>query len=258
MIRNATILTITKGTVNNGSIWVHEGKIQEIGATVRAPADAKIIDGSGRFVMPGIIDSHSHSAISGGVNESGPSVTANCRITDVLQPDDINLYRAAAAGVTTDTIAKYLFTSGSTGMPKCVPQAHKMMTAVIAGAEALADRPREERVTPISLDWMPWSHISGGNIFFNGNIWAGGTMYLDEGRPVPGLFETTIKNLYEVSPVVFGWAIDATGRWDVPFIGSLAFLLIGTALAFTMKPDQRFVAPGSPDPSPTIATRAAA
>ena len=113
---------------------------------------------------------------------------------------------AAAAGVTTDTVAKYLFTSGSTGMPKCVPQTHKMMTAVIAGAEGLADRPREERVTPISLDWMPWSHISGGNIFFNGNIWAGGTMYLDEGRPVPGLFETTIKNLYEVSPTGFGSA----------------------------------------------------
>jgi feruloyl-CoA synthase len=61
-------------------------------------------------------------------------------------------------------------------------------------------------VTPISLDWMPWSHISGGNIFFNGNIWAGGTMYLDEGRPIPGLFETTIKNLYEVSPTGFGSA----------------------------------------------------
>ena len=53
---------------------------------------------------------------------------------------------------------------------------------------------------------MPWSHISAGNIGFNGTMWAGGTLHLDEGKPIPGLFETTIKNLYEVSPSVFGSA----------------------------------------------------
>ena len=53
---------------------------------------------------------------------------------------------------------------------------------------------------------MPWSHISAGNIGFNGNLWAGGTVHLDEGKPIPGMFETTIKNLYEVSPIVFGSA----------------------------------------------------
>ncbi len=106
------------------------------------------------------------------------------------------------------TVAKYLFTSGSTGMPKGVPQTHGMMAAVISGQEGL----REEVETPgpdyypESLEWMPWSHISAGNIGFNGNLWSGGTLYLDEGKPVPGLFETTIKNLYEVSPPVFGSA----------------------------------------------------
>ena len=59
-----------------------------------------------------------------------------------------------------------------------------------------------------------------------------------------------------ISPVAFGWAIDATGRWDVPFIGSLAFLLIGAALAFTMKPDRRFVAPGPADAAPAAPPRA--
>lgn len=68
---------------------------------MKAPADAKVIEGSGRFVMPGSIDSHSHTAISGGVNEMGPSVTAQCRITDVINPDDVDLYREAAGGVTT-------------------------------------------------------------------------------------------------------------------------------------------------------------
>lgn len=112
--------------------------------------------------------------------------------------------RVAAIGP--ETVGKYLFTSGSTGMPKCVPQTHGMMTTVIAGAEGLADEPREQRKPPIGLEWMPWSHISAGNIFFNGVLWSGGTMYLDEGKPIPGMFETTIKNLYEISPTVFGSA----------------------------------------------------
>ena len=110
------------------------------------------------------------------------------------------------AAITPDMVGKYLFTSGSTGMPKCVPQTHRMMTSVIRGQEGLASAPRDDRDPPVTLEWMPWSHISGGNIFFNGMMWNGGTAYLDEGRPVPGLFETTIRNLYEVSPTLFGSA----------------------------------------------------
>ena len=103
------------------------------------------------------------------------------------------------------TVAKYLFTSGSTGLPKAVPQTHGMMAGVIAGQEGLrADAPTDE--IPQSLEWMPWSHISAGNIGFNAVIWAGGTLHIDEGKPLPGMFETTIKNLYEVSPIVFGSA----------------------------------------------------
>ena len=106
-----------------------------------------------------------------------------------------------------ETVAKYLFTSGSTGMPKGVPQTHGMMAGVIAGQEGLRVPDVEDPdFMPQSLEWMPWSHISAGNIGFNGNLWAGGTVHLDEGKPIPGMFETTIKNLYEVSPVVFGSA----------------------------------------------------
>lgn len=104
-----------------------------------------------------------------------------------------------------ETVAKYLFTSGSTGMPKGVPQTHAMMAGVIAGQEGLRTEPDGDEI-PNSLEWMPWSHISAGNISFNGVLWAGGTLWIDEGKPLPGLFETTIKNLYEVSPAVFGSA----------------------------------------------------
>jgi feruloyl-CoA synthase len=113
---------------------------------------------------------------------------------------------AATATLTPASVAKYLFTSGSTGMPKGVPQTHAMMCALIAGQEGLRSEPMSVDEIPQALEWMPWSHISAGNIGFNANMWAGGTLHLDEGKPIPGLFETTIKNLYEVSPFVFGSA----------------------------------------------------
>jgi feruloyl-CoA synthase len=117
----------------------------------------------------------------------------------------------ALDGLGHETTAKYLFTSGSTGMPKGVPQTHGMFAGVIAGQEGLRDEPEDPELVPQSLEWMPWSHISAGNIGFNGVLWSGGTLYLDEGKPLPGLFETTIRNLYEVSPVVFGSAPIAFG-----------------------------------------------
>jgi feruloyl-CoA synthase len=96
-------------------------------------------------------------------------------------------------------------------MPKGVPQTFGMMSATIAGGEGLRAEEADPEVIPQSLEWMPWSHISAGNISFNGVLWSGGTVHLDEGKPIPGLFETTIKNLYEVSPMVFGSAPIAFG-----------------------------------------------
>jgi feruloyl-CoA synthase len=136
--------------------------------------------------------------------EGGPDRSVDFTELSAVRPGSRVEDRVSAIG--RDTIGKYLFTSGSTGMPKCVPQTHGMMTALIAGQEALSSEIREQREPPVTLEWMPWSHISGGNVFFNGYMWSGGTMYLDQGKPVPGMFETTIKNLYNVSPTVFGSA----------------------------------------------------
>jgi feruloyl-CoA synthase len=105
------------------------------------------------------------------------------------------------------TVAKYLFTSGSTGTPKATPQTHGMMVHMIAAQNGLrTDGEASIAEGAASLEWMPWSHISAGNIKFNNNLWHGGVIYLDEGRPTPDAFETTIQNLYEVSPAAFGSA----------------------------------------------------
>jgi len=136
--------------------------------------------------------------------EGGPDGATN--FADILTTVPTEAVDQRVANISTETVGKYLFTSGSTGMPKCVPQTHGMMTAVIAGTEGLYARPRKEREPNVRLDWMPWSHISGGNLLFNTAIWEGSTIHLDDGRPVPGLFDITIKNLCEISPTSYGSA----------------------------------------------------
>ncbi|MEQ1782186.1 MAG: AMP-binding protein [Hyphomonadaceae bacterium] len=110
-----------------------------------------------------------------------------------------------------DTVGKYLFTSGSTGMPKPAPQSQGQMTAQIAARGGIELPPEDPDEIGMALDWMPWSHISGGNVNFNNVLSLGGTFHIDDGRPMPGLFQTTIANLKEVRPQAFGSAPIAFG-----------------------------------------------
>jgi feruloyl-CoA synthase len=112
------------------------------------------------------------------------------------------------------TVGKFLFTSGSTGMPKAVINTQEMMCANIAMGQMARVRKADDP-SPVQLDWLPWNHTMGGNATFQGNLAEGGTTYIDDGKPLPGLFEETLRNLREVSPTSFanvpaGYAMLAT------------------------------------------------
>ena len=106
-------------------------------------------------------------------------------------------------------IAKFLFTSGSTGVPKAVINTHRMLCA---NAEQITEHFayfREE--PPVTLDWAPWNHTAGGNHNFNLVLYNGGTLYIDEGRPTPDGIAATVRNLHDVSP---NWYFNVPRGYD--------------------------------------------
>jgi feruloyl-CoA synthase len=107
----------------------------------------------------------------------------------------------AFAAVGPDTIAKFLFTSGSTGEPKGVINTQRMLCS---NQQAIAQLwPFLGEKPPVILDWLPWNHTFGANHNFNMVLANGGTLYIDDGKPVPGLIEKTVANLREVSPTIY-------------------------------------------------------
>ncbi len=103
LIRHGTVITVAGDTIEGGDVLVRDGKIAAVGRDLEAPAGARVIDASGKFVTPGIIDAHSHIAAEA-INEGSVSVSAMVSIRDVLNPDQVSIYRALAGGVTTANV----------------------------------------------------------------------------------------------------------------------------------------------------------
>ncbi len=123
------------------------------------------------------------------------------RFADVAATPATDAVDRAMAATGPDTIVKFLFTSGSTKMPKAVINTQRMWCAnqqqMAQSMPVLAEAP------PILVDWLPWNHTFGGNHNFGMVVYHGGTMYIDDGKPTPALMHETLRNLREVAPTVY-------------------------------------------------------
>ncbi|MCX7157381.1 MAG: feruloyl-CoA synthase [Rhodocyclales bacterium] len=114
---------------------------------------------------------------------------------------DATAVKAAFNALTPDTIAKFLFTSGSVGAPKAVITTQRMMCSNVEMKSVIW--PFLNRQKPVIVDWLPWSHVFGGSHNFNKVARFGGSLYIDDGKPVPALLPKTVKNLTDVSPTIY-------------------------------------------------------
>ncbi len=175
-----------------GLIFAEDGKPFARALQNAAPADCEIV-----------------------IGRNAPEGRATTPYASLLEGKDGALVDEANAKVGLDTIAKFLFTSGSTGMPKGVINTQLMLCSNMAMCSAHFAYLKTE--PPVTLDWSPWNHTAGGNHDFNLVLYNGGTLYIDDGKPVPGAIEATVRNLRDVSP---NWYFNVPKGYDalVPYL----------------------------------------
>ena len=163
--------------LNPGLVYAEDGNVY--GPAIRAS----------NLACP-VVFSQNHTVIEGAVNFAQLQATPETRAV-----------RDAFARITPDTHAKYLLTSGSTGHPKVVINTHRMLCANQQQILQTWRFLREEK--PVVVSWLPWSHTFGTNHNFNMILSNGGSLYIDEGRPVPGLMHKSVRNLREIQPNLY-------------------------------------------------------
>jgi feruloyl-CoA synthase len=135
------------------------------------------------------------------VTVNPPADRATTSFAALLQAPSAAAVEVAHARVKPDQVAKILFTSGSTGRPKGVENTHRMLAANQAMIRAALAFVGEE--PPVLIDWLPWNHTFGSNHNFGLVLDNGGSLYIDEGKPLPGLIEATVRNLREIAPTIY-------------------------------------------------------
>ena len=150
------------------------------------------------LVKPGLVFAADPQRFAPALAAVGAQSTS---VSELLEANPGSTQEREHAKVRPDSLAKILFTSGSTGIPKGVINTHRMLCA---NQQMLAQAwPLVEERPPVVVDWLPWNHTFGANHNFNLVLRNGGTMYVDGGKPVPGLVETTVRNLKEVTPTMY-------------------------------------------------------
>jgi feruloyl-CoA synthase len=164
-------------------------------------------------LQPGLVFAANGAAFSRAIAAAVPpgvevAVTTNppgdrpaTLFADLASAQPTPAVEAAHAKIAPDTIAKILFTSGSTGQPKGVINTQLMLCAnqamIRCGLAFVADEP------PVIVDWLPWNHTFGSNHNFNLVLHNGGSLYIDDGKPLPGAIDTTARNLRDIAPTIY-------------------------------------------------------
>lgn len=157
-------------------------------------------------ITPGLIVSDQPEmldAVLAGIGRDGPKAQPLTELDWLLAEPSVPAgdLAAAEASVGPDSVAKLLFTSGSTGQPKPVPNTQRMMVSNMQGLAALWPFLRER--PPVSVDWLPWNHTFGGNCCFNITLWFGGHSHIDSGRPVPAAIGRSIEAIRRWRPTLY-------------------------------------------------------
>jgi feruloyl-CoA synthase len=135
------------------------------------------------------------------VTAEPPAGRAATAVADLLATDPTSAVETAAARVGPDTVGKLLFTSGSTGLPKAVINTQRMLCSNQAMIRAMLAFLEDE--PPVMVDWLPWHHTAGGNHNLGLVLWNGGSLYIDDGRPMPAEIGATVRNLREIATTFY-------------------------------------------------------
>jgi feruloyl-CoA synthase len=186
---------------------------QHVGVTVTpvspaysiAARDFAMVKHATRLLTPGLVFAAPggtfDKSIESGVREVTPDVEVIRTLDALLATSATDAVERAHHAIAPDTIAKILLTSGSTAMPKGVINTHRMLCSNQQMIAHILPFLRDE--PPVLVDWLPWHHTFGGNHNIGLVIHHGGTLYIDEGRPVPGQFAASVTNLREIATSVY-------------------------------------------------------
>jgi feruloyl-CoA synthase len=184
-----------------------------VSPTFSQSSDMSRLDYALELIEPGLVfgqDASRYAAALKQAEKPGRITLTGARFSELLASVDEAAVAERRKQIKPDTIAKILLTSGSTGRPKGAVNTHGNLAASVQMIKQVSEPYNPDRIHTI-VDWLPWHHTFGGNAQINGVIAGAGTLYIDDGRPLPGQFDITIENLREISPSGFGCVPAAYG-----------------------------------------------